>query len=68
MQAVADRDVDQPVLPTIGTAGFDRMWVRGNSRVPWPPPRINASTSLLTAIANNLQPSTSFNGNVGKPR
>ena len=23
-------------LPPIGTAGFDRMWVRGKSRVPWP--------------------------------
>src|SRR5687768_11982236 len=33
-------------LPPIGTAGFERVAVRGNSRVPCPPPRMIASVSL----------------------
>src|SRR6185503_19824761 len=35
-------------LPPIGTAGFDRVAVSGNSREPWPPPRMIASVSLVT--------------------
>src|SRR3954464_14862886 len=27
-------------LPATGTAGLARSWVRGNSRAPWPPPRM----------------------------
>src|SRR5262245_51298840 len=34
-------------LPPNGTAGFDRMWVSGNSLVPRPPPRISVSTSFM---------------------
>src|SRR5690242_10466567 len=35
-------------LPPIGTAGFDRVAVRGKSLEPWPPPRMIASVSLIT--------------------
>src|SRR5262245_44784787 len=35
-------------LPPIGTAGFERCCVSGNSRVPRPPPRTMARTSLIT--------------------
>src|SRR4029077_14845192 len=42
-------------LPPIGTAGLERCCVSGNSRLPWPPPRIIARTSVLTATALNLQ-------------
>src|SRR5215217_446368 len=31
-------------LPATGTAGLARSWVRGNSRAPWPPPRIRLRT------------------------
>ena len=34
-------------LPPSGTAGFERMWVSGNSRVPRPPPRISVRTSFI---------------------
>src|SRR5690242_7133939 len=34
-------------LPASGTAGLARSFVKGNSRVPWPPPMITASTLLL---------------------
>src|SRR5688572_33199678 len=34
-------------LPPIGTAGFDRVAVSGNSREPWPPPRMMASVSCV---------------------
>ena len=37
-------------LPPIGTAGFERCWVSGKRRVPWPPPRMSASTSLFIAM------------------
>ena len=37
-------------LPPIGTAGFDRCCVSGKRRVPWPPPRMIARTSLFIAI------------------
>src|SRR5262245_14276059 len=37
--------------PPIGTAGFDRSWVSGNRRLPWPPPRMSARTSLFTSTA-----------------
>src|SRR6185295_9229034 len=40
-------------LPPIGTAGFDRLSVSGNSRVPRPPPRMIATTSSI-AIAGDL--------------
>ena len=51
VEAVADRDVDQAgILPPIGTAGFERCWVKGNSRVPRPPPRTRARTSLFTLV------------------
>src|SRR5688572_25486892 len=33
-------------LPPIGTAGFERVAVSGNSRDPWPPPRMMASVSV----------------------
>ena len=33
-------------LPPIGTAGFERRCVSGNSRVPWPPPRMIARTCV----------------------
>src|SRR6267142_5253892 len=36
-------------LPARGTAGLARSFVRGNSRVPWPPPMITESTSLVLA-------------------
>src|SRR3954452_13509952 len=38
-------------LPPIGTAGFDRVWVSGNNRLPWPPPSTIASTESSTAIS-----------------
>src|SRR6476659_9254088 len=31
-------------LPATGTAGLARSWVRGNSRAPWPPPRMRLRT------------------------
>src|SRR5689334_10686224 len=34
----------------MGTAGLERCCVSGNSRVPWPPPRIIARTSLFIGI------------------
>ena len=34
-------------FPASGTAGLERSRVRGNSRVPWPPPRMTQSTLLL---------------------
>ena len=34
-------------LPPIGTAGFERVAVRGKRRVPWPPPRMIANVSLF---------------------
>ena len=37
-------------LPPIGTAGFERCSVSGNSRVPWPPPRMRASTSRMRSV------------------
>ena len=36
-------------LPPIGTAGFDRAWVSGKSRVPRPPPRMMTITSCMPA-------------------
>src|SRR5262249_27209932 len=40
-------------LPPIGTAGFDRLNVSGNRRVPRPPPRMIANTSSI-AIGGDL--------------
>ena len=51
-------------LPPIGTAGFERCWVSGKSRVPRPPPRISASTSLFTAIPVANGTPSSCNGSV----
>jgi len=34
-------------FPASGTAGFERSLVRGESRVPAPPPRITAMTSRM---------------------
>src|SRR5450432_4205200 len=34
-------------LPPIGTAGLERLSVRGNRRVPRPPPRMIANTSSI---------------------
>jgi hypothetical protein len=34
-------------LPAIGTAGFDRLAVNGNKRVPAPPPKITDNICLL---------------------
>ena len=31
-------------LPARGTAGFERYFVRGRSRDPWPPPSTTATT------------------------
>src|SRR6185503_18026424 len=43
-------------LPPIGTAGFDRVAVSGNSREPWPPPRMIASVSLVTTGTWSAKP------------
>src|SRR5687767_8234109 len=40
-------------LPPIGTAGLDRVAVKGKSREPCPPPRMTASVSF---IASHVQP------------
>ena len=37
-------------LPAMGTAGFDLVAVKGNKRVPAPPPNITDNTSLLMII------------------
>src|SRR6185295_17173810 len=37
-------------LPPMGTAGFDRCAVRGNRRVPRPPPRMTARTAFIWAF------------------
>ena len=38
-------------LPASGTAGLERSWVRGNSRVPCPPPMMIESTfPILTDV------------------
>ena len=34
-------------IPPSGTAGFERSFVSGNRRVPWPPPRITERTLLV---------------------
>src|SRR5215471_7322728 len=34
-------------LPPIGTAGFERWWVRGKRRVPRPPPSTMVRTSSM---------------------
>src|SRR6266498_5082180 len=39
-------------LPAIGTAGFERILVRGCKRDPRPPPIITPSTSFIDGIAN----------------
>jgi hypothetical protein len=33
-------------LPAIGTAGFERLAVKGYNRLPAPPPRITATTDF----------------------
>src|SRR5689334_19124592 len=45
-------------FPAIGTAGFERLAVRGYRRVPAPPPRMTAITCLL--ICNFFCPSSWF--------
>src|SRR5437870_6777198 len=37
-------------LPASGTAGFARSFVKGNSRVPCPPPMITESTLLVLVV------------------
>src|SRR5215213_10792819 len=37
-------------LPAIGTAGFERVEVKGCNRVPAPPPKITDKISLLIRI------------------
>src|SRR5215813_7328036 len=37
-------------LPPSGTAGFERNWVRGNRRLPAPPPRMTARRFDLAGI------------------
>jgi len=37
-------------FPAIGTAGFDRLAVRGKSLVPAPPPKITAKISWLIIL------------------
>src|ERR1039457_6447206 len=34
-------------LPASGTAGLERSFVSGNSRVPWPPPMMTQRTALV---------------------
>src|SRR5208283_4226567 len=34
-------------LPASGTAGLERSFVNGNSRVPWPPPMMTQRTVLV---------------------
>ncbi len=46
--------------PAIGTAGFDRSCVSGKSRVPWPPPRMIARTSLFTNIGVQCSPANRY--------
>src|SRR3990172_1566552 len=41
-------------LPPIGTAGLARYLVSGQSRVPWPPPRIAVMTFRMTASLRAL--------------
>src|SRR5438046_4190088 len=38
-------------FPPIGTAGLDRCRVRGNRRVPRPPPRMTARTSFIFGLS-----------------
>src|SRR5688572_24438217 len=38
-------------FPAIGTAGFERILVKGCKRVPLPPPIITPSTSFMDGIA-----------------
>src|ERR1041385_4281897 len=44
-------------LPPIGTAGLERVAVRGNRREPWPPPRMIASVSPAMNMAQVQRPS-----------
>ena len=37
-------------LPASGTAGFDRIEVRGESRVPRPPPKTIATTFFMMVV------------------
>src|SRR5690242_16257516 len=37
-------------FPASGTAGFARSLVRGNNRVPWPPPIITERTLLVLIV------------------
>ena len=38
VQAIADRNIDKAIFSPKGTAGLERSLVRGNNRVPAPPP------------------------------
>src|SRR5450759_2209854 len=44
-------------LPAMGTAGLERCWVSGKSRLPRPPPRMTAriesSDGINTLLMNN---------------
>jgi hypothetical protein len=50
VQAVAHWYVDDPVLAPMGTAGFERLRVRGKSRLPRPPPRMTPMTSCMLRL------------------
>jgi hypothetical protein len=42
-------------LPAMGTAGFERLEVKGYNRLPAPPPRITATTEFdIVVIWGNL--------------
>src|SRR6185503_3202029 len=48
-------------FPPSGTAGLERCWVRGKSRVPAPPPRITASRLCFAGIC--FQPTLNLESN-----
>jgi hypothetical protein len=54
IDAVADGTSISRYFPAIGTAGLERIWVKGYRRLPCPPPKITASTFFRYGI---LKPS-----------
>jgi hypothetical protein len=53
-------------LPAIGTAGFERLAVRGYNRVPAPPPRITARMDFDIEIVFDFLTAINFDEQIGR--
>src|SRR5437016_12399692 len=54
-------------FPASGTAGLARSLVRGNSRVPWPPPIMTESTLLVLIDCRPVSDIQHFSSCNGSP-